>query len=71
MNSSKVRVISFLSKETVFSLGEALIKTGGIESLAPPVGLALLAQAIVLNKINPKKTTESVLLTFFILFGKN
>ena len=41
--SSKVSLISSLSKKVVFIFGEALIKIGGIESLDPPVGDALLA----------------------------
>ena len=42
-NSSKVNVISSLSKNVVFIFGEALTIIGGSESFGPPVGVALLA----------------------------
>ena len=41
--SSKVSVNPSLSKKVVLSLGEALINRGGMLSLGPPVGEALLA----------------------------
>ena len=41
--SSKYKLNSSLLKYVVLSLGEALIKTGGIESFGPPVGDARLA----------------------------
>ena len=53
--SSKVKLNSSLSKKIVLSFGEALISTGGKESLGPPVGEALLAHCTVVNKSPPKR----------------
>ena len=55
MYSLNVRFISSLSKKIVFSLGEALISTGGMESLGPPVGDARFAHCTVDNKSPVKR----------------
>ena len=72
MYSSKVKVISSLSKNVVLSFGEALIKTGGKLSLGPPVGEARLAQPFVERNKLPKikKVSRTAFFTWYKFLTK-
>src|SRR5205823_8446863 len=58
--SSKVNVMRFALKFVEESSGEALTKTGGMESRNPPCGGMMLAHPVVRNWIFRIKRTERI-----------